>query len=53
LYQITTVNGYTATIDYILIKAGELPNRFIGKLKATQDAKAVENGYISLSLEAD
>lgn len=50
-YGITTVNGYQQNSSpYQIIKAGELPSIFQGKLLATQDSYAKDNGYVLLSL---
>ena len=50
-YSITTINGYkTSTKPYTIIKSEEIFMVFQGGIKAQQNTKAKDNGYIEISL---
>lgn len=49
-YQVITINGLPLTTSYPIIKTGEIPGYYTGQVLATQDAKAIENGYIQIAL---
>ena len=50
-YSITTINGYkTSTKPYTIIKSEEIFMIFQGGIKAQQNTKAKDNGYIEISL---
>ena len=52
-YEIITINGLQLSAKYPIIKTGEIPGYYTGQVLATQDAKAIENGYIQIALTGE
>ena len=52
-YEVLTINGLHLSAKYPIIKTGEIPGYYTGKLLATQDTRAIENGYIKIALTGD
>lgn len=49
--SIRTVNGYEMKRTYSVIAAAQLAPSYRGSLKVEQDAEAIENGYIKISIQ--
>lgn len=52
-FTITTVNNYTQTKVYSIVKKDGFDSFFKGNLIASQPVEGVENGYVQLSLEGE
>ena len=52
-YFITTINDFTSSIKYTIIKSNELPNLFNGIIVVSQDYNAKNNGYVQISINAN
>lgn len=52
-YFITTINGFTSSVKYTIIKSSALPNLFNGRITISQDFNAKNNGYIQISINTN
>jgi hypothetical protein len=47
-YDILTINNLSLSKEYLIVKTGEIPGYYEGRVLARQDACAIENGYIQI-----